>query len=1158
MAENDSLFPNPITNARVNSEPAQPTFNKLPAFPAIDEIPGTGAPERVVTQDGVQPSGESPQPAQMSDADRAQAAVDSVTPFEDTQPVNVLPFDANDAEPVNPVTVAQPGETPQLMQLQGAGATVNPAAALTQGEDASFATVAGDRGVTPVLPNPFRQQVLSPNVLYGNAAEGVTARQVISTDILNTWRPHIRALNDQQRAQAEAERVKLASGANIRDEVNGNLDAIDLVNSQLFRRDGTPVNEDARERILRNRTGLRGIGEAIGAQLGQWFGLDPEDKYPQGFSNSYGDFGNGALGALIQGVSNFQNSVYGTVLDAANGLQAGARALANTPLDWNDLSSDARRYMREFYRDGDDTNYRDRAARGDDLGFSNYGRMRDGTVNPLGMWGTEGSSEFANALQQITLTPQTFARDRYGVPTQGAVTARERLNELRGNGAGLALGMGVGLLLDVLLDPSDVAKAIARFRGGSVAARSLGEAVQMSSRARRGVNTVSEVAEVVSTEAAEAVQAVQTSQRVQASVPPVPQITRVNTESTIQVMPQVTPPQYYSPSTIVNSVIGDNVAAPTYMRGTPEFVTRSAADVAEDVLTAAPALRAELGAVPLRSLATVDSVVAATVRATGSDALNIVPNVLAPVNRQAPQVITELAGDGVKLDPEMLAATLPRNVGNASRTRIALYNNVDNTLTAALPATTAPQRVYVQAPDGLVNNPMFPVSIDAARPLIDEIAATGKSDSLMARANKYLQSLARQGYVQRTPDYSAFVTSTKNTDIAYTNLDNLVKVDDGVAALRGMSDDYVKLAADTPKVYRQTRLLEVLAPSAQRTPDMFVELATGYAGGLPKVPTRDLARGVDTIIAAEDRYSNAAQLLQRVEGEVANVDLGLRNTTFETGFINRTGTVQRLSNGNVLRKSKSAGREVTALRELADVEGLPRVQLDVKNAEANTYTVDGLPKDAVPLVKNGALNITLEELDDVIQRVDDVIVNMAEKGYVHFDVVNSTHVLADGSIRVSDNVSDMRKINDIFYGAAEIDEIEEVMRVERSLARDQLERLRETFDSTRYELGNQPQYDNAMFDNALARSVYEYDGAPSSLANANKLRYQTKYELQRAAQLAQRELEAAMSARDAAINKFRDSVNTYNTRSRALQENQLRAKQRKFDAELSRDRGECL
>lgn len=1157
MAENDSLFPNPITQARVNSEPDTPEFNRLPAFPAIPQIPGSGAGERAVTSEGVTETGEPLAPLP------PEAGAD-VVPFDETTPVDVDPFAQPASVPESPVTVAQPGQSPQLMRLADLANTQQGGAALTVGEDASFSSVAGDAAVTPVLPNPFRQQVLSPNVLYGNAAEGVTARQVVSTDILGDWTPRLRVLQDNERAQANAQRIATTSGANIRDQVNGNLDPIDLVNTQISRGDGSLVNtsNDPTYNVDR-RTGLRGIGVAIGAQLGQWFGLDPDNKVPQGFGGSYGDFGSGWLGATLQSVSNFQNQLYGTALDAANNLQAGARALVNTPFDLNDLSANIRQYQQEFRRDGDTADYRTRAARGDDLGFSNYGRMRDGRINPLGMWGTEGSQEFTNAIRQITLTPQTFARGAGGLPTQGALNAREQLNELRGNGAGLAFGMGVGLLLDVLLDPSDVAKAIARFRGGSVAARSLGEAVQMSQRARRGVNAVSEVAATVSAEAAEAVQAVQQTQRVQAAVPPPPRVSTqvpagIGIQNRVYTMPQITPPQYYSPSTIVNSVIGDNVAAPSYMRGTPEFVTRTVDDVANDVTSAAPALRTELGATPLRSYATVDAVVAATVRATGDDALNLVPNMLAPVNRQAPEVISSLATSAVKLDVEMLAATLPRNVGNATRTRLVLYNNVTDSAATALPATAAPQRVYISAPEGLVNNPRFPVSIDAARPLADEIAVTGKSDVLTARANKYLEALAKQGYVQRVPDYSAFVTSTRNADMAYTNSNNLVKVDDGVAALRAMSDDYVSLAADSARTYRQTRLLEVLSPSVRRTPDMFTELATGYAPKLPSTPTRTLADKMDAVLSAEDRYTNAAQLLQRVEGEAANVDLALRNTTFETGYINRTGTVQKRSNGTVLRTSPTSGRETQALRDLADVDGFPRLQLDVKAAAPNTYVVDALPADAVPLVKNGALNVTLEELDDVLERVDDIVVNMAEKGYVHFSVVDSVHVLPDGSVRLTDNLAEIHRIDDIFYGAAAVDEIEEVMRVERAVVRDQLQRLRDSFDRTVYDLGNQPVYDDGLFNNALARSVYEYDGAPASLANANRLRYQTKYELDRAALMAKRELEAAMTARDSAIAAFKSEVDTYNNRTRALSESQLRAKQRKFDAEMSRDRGQCL
>jgi hypothetical protein len=1134
MPEDDRLLTNPITQAREAGLPRTTKYNKLPAFPAINEVPGTGAPERVVTPDNVvTPQGTDVLPS----ADVPGGAGGEVVPFNETTPLDVQPIDTTLTRNV-PRTVAQPGEEQPLLQLNDNQQQLT-TPTLTQGEDASFNTLAGDAGITPVLPDVNRQQVLDPDILYGNVARDVRAQRTISTDIVNDWAPYVRRLSDHQRANAEYQRQQVISGANIRDQVNGSLPPVDLVNAQVAPGKSGAINV----------SGLNGIGLVIGTWLNHTFGGNNPDVNFTGF----GDFGTGAVGAVIGAVSNLQNNVFSMGLDAANSIQAVTRAAVNTPLDINDFTANVQTYIGEFYRDGDQTAYYDRAQRGDDLGFSNYANMADGRINPLGQWGTEGDGTFTDAVRQ------TIDNARSLLSGQGYRSDFDVGLALRGG------RMALGLVLDVITDPSDAAKAIARLTGGAREARTLGEAIQLSQRSSRTAAQEGVAEFVATTEVTEAVTAATHSQRMQATLPElnVPVRAPVNAATVTPnldslAMPPVTPARYYSPSAIVNDITVSNVAAPSVLRGTPEFTLRTVPEVVNDVLEAAPALKAELGALPVRSYAAADAIVAATVRSVGDEALNLVPNLLAPVNRQAPDVITSLANTNVKLDADTLGTMLPRNVGSASRTRLALYNNVSEDLTSLLPATPAPQRVYINAPERLSNNPLFPVSIDSARPLIDEAAAASNADSVFSRANRYLETLAKQGYVQRTPDYSAFVVSSKTSDIAYTNADNLVKVDNATAALRATEADYVKLAADRALTYRQTRLLEVLSPSVQRTPDMFNELASGYANKLPKLPTRTLAASTDSIIAAEDRFANAAQVLQRIEGEAANVNLNLRNTTFDTGYINRSGTVQKRSNGTVLRTSPTAAKERVMLRELADVTGVPKLQLDTKAAAPNTYVVDSLPPDARPLVMNGRLNVTPDELTDIAQHVDDLVVNLVDKGYVHFDIIDSLHVLPDGTVRLTDNLADTQRIDDIFYGVAEIDEIDEVRRVERGIATDRLSALRDNFDVNAYETGNAPRYTEGMFDNALARTVYEYDGAPSSLANANRLRHQTKYELERAAQLAKRELESASSARQAAIEKLRADVNLHNQRSQALTQTQLREKQRRVDDLLSKDRGACL
>jgi hypothetical protein len=1174
VAEDDRLFTNnPVTQARVAGSPRTTEFNKLPRFPTLPTVPGSGAPERYVNDANelVDANNEplslaNPQNGN-SPSNAAQQAVNRVTPFANTQPLDVQPFNVSNSPFATPTGIAPPGQSQPLTQQLSADSLLT--TPLTQGEDASVNAQLGESGIGAVLPNPYRQQQLSPNVLYGNAAEGVTARRTISTDIVGEWEPL--RLSNVQRAEAAAWRERTRAGLNIRDEMNGNLSPIDMVGANVAPQGAASIIDlygtkpDANGRY--NVSGISGLGSWLGSLIGNATNGDRPD-IDVNFTG-FGDFGSGWLGALINGVSNFQNSVFGIGLDVVNAGQSTLRAAANTPLDIGDFIADVERYQNEFRRDGDATSYYSRSQRGDDLGFSGFSQSANGRINPLGLWGNERES-LSGVLRLAQLTG-----DVYIAPLErlifGRNPDRERALEewesrVRTSDGTRALMMALGLTLDVVTDPSDLIKVLSRLNA-----------------ARRGANVVeaasNAIPELVSgTELAEAAQATQTAQRASAAIPdpwvtpPAPPnavvpIPPPSTDNFVNVEPLASPwddlpvnrPSYYSPSAIVNDMAASQIAVPSAVRGNPNFVVRGIDDVNADVISAAPELAAELGAVPIRNLDVTDSVVAAAVRSVGDEALNLIPNVLAPVNRQPVSVIESLASGEVKLDVPTLAATLPRNVGQPTQTRLALYNNASNDVSSLIPATRTPQRVYINAPEGLVNNPLFPVSIDNARPLIDSLADISV-DVTFNRANRYLDSLAKQGYVQRVPDYSGFVVSMKNSDIAYTNVDNLVNVGraDALRTLRANSDAYVKTASDPARIYRQTRLLETLSPSVMRTPDMFRELATGYAPRLPSSPTRTQARLMDAVLTAEDRYTNAARLVQRVESEASNVNLALRNTAFSEGVVNRSGTVRKLSNGKFARTSQTSALEKSFLREMADNVYVVNVEPNSKVTKPFTYVVDALPEGAQPLVRNGRLNVTPDEIDELLPQLDDLVVDMADKGYVHLDLVNSVQVLPNGSILLSDNLSDVRRINEIFIDNVGIEELDEVRRVERALVNDELNRLRDTFDRDAYELGNAPRYDDAMFDNALARTVYEYDGAPLNRNAVNRVRYQTKYELDRAAQLANRELDTAISQREAAIRAFADDVKAASQRREAATQTQLRQRQQRVDDQLSVNKGECV
>lgn len=1139
---------NPITDARESGTPDTPQYDALPAFPGIPTIPGSAAPERSVSG--------TPAPAPTPVVTSTEPTVPEATAPTPTPPPAILP------------------ELPAESGLRYVDSQSVPALTpdRVQGENAAFVNQVGTRNVEPLLPNPFAFQGLSPDVLYGNASGGTTAMRTSGTNIVEDWLPWVNSLQNSQRAEERAWLDRIRSGLEIRSEMDGSLAPIDMVGGNVPNGAGSTV-------------GRGGVFNYIGAWL-----IDrimPGKDYADQFSGA-GDFGSGWLGGLFEAVSTFQNTTYGIALDVANNTQALGRAALNTPFDMSDFVDNMRQYQQEFRGDADPTNYMDRAAQGVDLGFSNYGRMESGRVNPLGLWGTENSTEIQDIMRWAGAAAGSMARNLDGSPTPEALEAMRVRDSITPNFGRLGL-MALGLTLDVVTDPSDLAKLFARITGGARAARSLGEATQLSRRAAPTASPET-LTSVLSTEGAEAISAVQQAERMRATLPDIldfvrprqagsvmspelrsmlPNYTLPTTPPSVTTSaivpspagalipaPIVQRPIYYSPSAIVSDITASSVAAPTALRGTPDFVVNSVDTVADDVITAAPAIADELAAIPLKSYDVIDAVVVSVARAAGDDTLNLIPNILAPVNRQSVNVIDNLAGDAVVLDIDTLAATLPRNVGNASRQRLTLYNIGAGELETLPPATAAPQRVYIEAPSGMADSPYFPTSIDAARPLADVAFATDKA-TVIAKADKYLAKLAKKGYVQRNADYSGFILSTKTNDIAYSNPSNLVRLEDAESVYGAMGEAYQRQAKDLARIYRQTRLGEVLAPSAQRTPDMFVELATGYAPKLPTTPNRTLSRSIDSVLSAEDRFTNASRVLQRVESEAANVKLGMRNTTISEGFVNRTGTVKRLKD-KAIRTSPTAFRERAFLRAMEEVDEVVNLKVDVKNAARDTYSVDLLPKDAQPLTKNGRLNVTPAELEELMPLVDDLVVDIVDRGYVHFNLVDSLHVLPDGTLKLSDNLQDTQKIDDIFHGVASVDEIDEVRRVERSIAHDRLANLRDNFNIDEYELGNQPRYTEGMFDNALARTVYEYDGDPSNLGKANQLRYQTKYELDRAAMLAKRELEAAIIARETAVTKFKDDVAAYNKRQAAITQEKLKAKQARIDKELSRGGGTCL
>lgn len=1131
MSTDNILTDAVVQNARDASVTAD--FNTLPAFPAIPQIPETGAPERDVTDEGVTERNN------VNNVDNNGALVNAPPVELATEPVNIeQPRSA-------PVRVASPFEAQGLdltsTELPSAGATDS---LLTVGEDASFATQAGPLP-NAVLPDVNNLQQLRPDVLYNADGFNVQSTRVLTTDILNDWVP--RRVAAEQRAQERAWFDRVSAGLEIRNEMNGTLAPLDMVTGQLPR--------DARLQTPGNRTvrGFSGLGEAAASWLVNLVNPSAPDVTFGGFGDF--EFGNSWVGGAIQAVSTLQNTTIGALLDVANNVQSGVRAAANTPWDLSDFVNNVTAYQNEFRRDGDPTTYMTRAARGDDLGFSNYGRMQDGRVNPLGLWGVEGNSEVSEALRFITAGASIMRRDRYGVPTQSAIDARTTVANTSSNAMGRAALMATGLVLDVLTDPTDFLKAIARLTGTttSTAAASL-----------RGVNT--ELPEMAS--------AALQSRRAEATLIPDPWLTAPlpnnnvlppvveNLVPVAQRLPDPWAGSYYSPSAIVNEIISSNVSAPTLLRGSPDFAVNSVENVRTSINAAAPALSNTLNATPLPNLATLDSVVLAG----GNEALTLVPNVLRPVSRQLPETIAELASGTVKLDVDTLLATLPRNVEAPTTTRLTLYNNATDAANTMLPATPAPQRVYSPPTLPGISDSLFPVSIESARPLVDEIAAAPqRADSMISRANRFLTRLADQGYVQITPDYAAFVTSTKaDNAITYVNNSNLRRVRSPQVArrmLRNSEQSYVNLANDVSGMYRQTRLLETLAPSALRTPDMFNELAKGYAPNLPAVPNRRLASLIDDVVSAEDNFINTTATLRRLEAEASNVNLQMRNVPFNTGYVNETGTVRRLSNGGVVRTSATSVNEKDFLRALHDVDSVVSLRVDVKNSAPNTYTVDGVPANATPLVKNGKLNVLPETgaLDEVVTQLDDLVVNMHSRGYVHFDLVNSVYVKPDGTVLLADNLHSARSIASILGESVnDVELLDDVLRTERSIVLSEVSRLRDGFDVDAYELGNAAYYETGKWRSPLERAVGEFDAAPSDRALANTVRYQTKYELDRVSAVARREVEAALVAREEAVNAFSDAVAKHNERANVLSAESARRRQQRVDAELSRDRGTCL
>lgn len=1022
------------------------------------------------------------------------------------------------------------------------------------GESVSLQNI---NGTVPnaVLPNPTDSvnAFVNPQVVFA-PAEGFQRRTAISTNLAD-YDQYIRRPPTPQELMRQ---LRANTGADASREASGDLAPIDM--ASMF----SPRN---REGVVKPNGLFESLSNIWGAVTsGRW----------QDARLDLGDFGDQWWSPLLYGFGQIDNVPLGFILD-------GADSLAST-FGGTSLKSD-----------NDPTPFVLRALRGDDLGFSNYGSMNSGRQNPLGLWGNESDKGVEEAFLGFALKSIAFPFARETLAERIVMGQRIFNGEVRPQRAGL---MALGLVLDVVTNPSDIVKIAGRIsRAGRV-----GEAAQAVQETERIANSIPNTSALAIRQPFAAPQpptsnlvsrnpfserrvndatiarsgAIERSDLPVYDLPPEEfrqMILDLDPESAARFHSELsnhvnrygetTVAPYYSPSGIVNEVYNSSNAVPTAFTGNPNFyrqLPQNAGNAVIDVIgevvppgtfntwdnldSVAVSLRkTDEAGNPLTTLQSIPDI--SVVNAV--DLVNNVINPLAPVSRRGvtlPRLNQELA-----VDPVTIAETLPRPVSEATLRRMRNINEIPArepyTVNTRVPA------VFAERGEGLI----LP-KLRNALPLSDMLRTVDAADAsdIVNRVDSWIETAAERGIRLKTPDYSGFVV-TKNGDVSYTNMRNLTLDDNALTKLADEIPRYQRLAQNVNNLTRATRLLEVMQPSAMRTPDMLNELLTGVVPPLPKgfVPQRNLLEATDDYVAAQERFSNATRVLQRVEAEYYNIGDALPNRRFDTAMLNRDMTVFRTRSG-VVRESATAAREVQALQDLDGLDFMLPLKRQRPDIGPNTYEVTKAPKGSEPLVKNGRLNLPPENLDvDFLQGMAE---QLADRGYVHYNLVDSVSYTPDGRYIVTDDYSAIQKIDDTFGGKATPDEIAMVRQVEADLVNRRIDELTRNFDIDSFELGNPPRYQEGSFNRSIDRIVNEYNRAPEM--HAAPLRQQVKYELGRETQLAKREAEAALTSLENAQKRVQSIAETARNRHEVLTQEAAIRRQRKLDETMSRNGTQCI
>ena len=204
-------------------------------------------------------------------------------------------------------------------------------------------------------------------------------------------------------------RSRVAQSQNWLDRVLGGVRGNNLVdraiNTLLHRVNPFLGAQFGDERSEFARTGGLGFTRADGTQ---WTPNNDDVNL-----NTFGEYGNGALGLLFYGLDFLPNLARAAVLD----IGANTRALGATLSerggaslwreDWRQDFGDNRRLYDAVPEGHEYESYITRAFFGDDLSFINFGESLDGSFNPLGVLGASANDFYRdqNLYQQFVRNP---------------------------------------------------------------------------------------------------------------------------------------------------------------------------------------------------------------------------------------------------------------------------------------------------------------------------------------------------------------------------------------------------------------------------------------------------------------------------------------------------------------------------------------------------------------------------------------------------------------------------------------------------------------------------------------------------------------------------------------------------------------------------------